>query len=102
MPNPSNARFSITEPLSNMEFSPGVKLTGSAELFSYIHDGRDGERDVMMILVALGMVAIIIWRERKRNAAADAAGLAAARVLSLNGVTGDPEYSQVNFWRIAS
>jgi hypothetical protein len=42
-----------------MGFSPGVEVTGSAELFSYSHDERDGERGVMMILVALAMVAII-------------------------------------------
>lgn len=63
---------------------------------------RSGERGITMILVALAMVAIIamaalsidvatlyVNREEAQRSA-DAAALAAARVLSLSGVTGDP------------
>ena len=64
--------------------------------------GRDGERGVTMILVALAMVAIIgmaalsidvvtlyLAREEAQRAA-DQAALAAARVISVSGITGDP------------
>src|SRR5260370_2292426 len=64
---------------------------------------RARERGVTMILVAVAMVAIIamaalsidvttlyLVREEAQRSA-DAAALAAARVLSLSGVTGDPD-----------
>jgi len=77
------------------------------------HDMRHGERGVTMVFVALAMVAIIamaalsidvitlyLAREEAQRSA-DAAALAAARFLSLSGVTGDPLYSQVTFWQTA-
>jgi Flp pilus assembly protein TadG len=67
---------------------------------------RSGERGITMILVAVSMVAIIsmaalsidvatlyVNREEAQRSA-DAAALAAARVLSLTGVTGDPDNVQ--------
>ena len=70
---------------------------------SQSHGGRHGERGVTMVLVALAMVAIIamaalsidvitlyLAREEAQRSA-DTAVLAAARVLSLSGVTGDPQ-----------
>ena len=70
---------------------------------SQSHDGRHGERGVTMVLVAIAMVAIIamaalsidvvtlyLAREEAQRSA-DTAALAAARVLSLSGVTGDPQ-----------
>jgi len=63
---------------------------------------RRGERGVTMVLVALAMIAIIamaalsidvitlfLAREEAQRSA-DAAALAAARVISLSGMTGDP------------
>src|SRR5271169_3878077 len=63
---------------------------------------RHGERGVTILLVAIAMVAIIgiaalsidvvtlyLAREEAQRSA-DAAALTAARVLSLSGVTGDP------------
>ena len=70
---------------------------------SQSHGGRHGERGVTMVLVAVAMVAIIamaalsidvvtlyLAREEAQRSA-DTAALAAARVLSLSGVTGDPQ-----------
>jgi Flp pilus assembly protein TadG len=71
------------------------------------HDSqRRQERGVTIVLVALAMVAIIsvaalsidvitlyLAREEAQRTA-DAAALAAARVLSLSGVTGDPDNTQ--------
>ena len=67
---------------------------------------RARERGITMILVALAMIAIIamaalsidvstlyLAREEAQRSA-DAAALAAARVLSLSGVTGDPDNVQ--------
>jgi Flp pilus assembly protein TadG len=67
---------------------------------------RRDERGVTIVLVALAMVAIIsvaalsidvitlyLAREEAQRTA-DAAALAAARVLSLSGVTGDPDNTQ--------
>jgi len=67
---------------------------------------RSGERGITMILVAVAMVAIIsmaalsvdvatlyVNREEAQRSA-DAAALAAARILSLTGVTGDPDNVQ--------
>jgi Flp pilus assembly protein TadG len=69
---------------------------------SQSYNGRHGERGVTMVLVAIAMVAIIamaalsidvvtlyLAREEAQRSA-DSAALAAARVLSLSGVTGDP------------
>ena len=69
---------------------------------SQSHGGRHGERGVTMVLVALAMVAMIamaalsidvvmlyLAREEAQRSA-DAAALAAARVISLSGMTGDP------------
>jgi Flp pilus assembly protein TadG len=67
---------------------------------------RRNERGVTIVLVALAMVAIIsvaalsidvitlyLAREEAQRTA-DAAALAAARILSLSGVTGDPDNTQ--------
>ena len=74
--------------------------------FSRNQDTRYGERGVTMVFVALAMVAIIavaalsidvitlyLAREEAQRSA-DGAALAAARVLSLSGVTGDPSNVQ--------
>ncbi len=67
---------------------------------------RRRERGVTMVLVALAMVAIIamaalsidvitLYLDREEaQRSADTAALAAARVLSLTGVTGDPDNAQ--------
>jgi uncharacterized membrane protein len=68
---------------------------------------RHGERGITMVLVALAMVAIIgmaalsidiitlyLAREEAQRSADAAALVAAARVLSLSGVTGDPSNTQ--------
>jgi Flp pilus assembly protein TadG len=70
------------------------------------HDAHHGERGVTMIFVALAMVAIIgmavlsidvvilyLAKEEAQHSA-DLAALAAARVLSISGVTGDPDNTQ--------
>jgi uncharacterized membrane protein len=70
------------------------------------HDAHHGERGVTMIFVAVAMVAIIgmaalsidvvtlyLAKEEAQHSA-DLAALAAARVLSLSGVTGDPGNTQ--------
>src|ERR1039457_5345350 len=71
---------------------------------------RPGERGVTMVLVALAMIAIIamaalsidvitlyLAREEAQRAA-DAGALAAARVISISGLTGDPTDS-ANLWQ---
>jgi Putative Flp pilus-assembly TadE/G-like len=73
---------------------------------------RNGERGVTMILVAVAMVAIIamaalsidvitlyLAREEAQRSA-DNAALAAAKILSLSGLTGDPGNSQGNWGKI--
>src|SRR5579864_5116037 len=70
------------------------------------NSSRRHERGVTIVLVALAMVAIIsvaalsidvitlyLAREEAQRTA-DAAALAAARILSLSGVTGDPDNTQ--------
>jgi Flp pilus assembly protein TadG len=69
-------------------------------------DAHHGERGVTMIFVAMAMVAIIAMAvlsidvvtlylaKEEAQHSADVAALAAARVLSLSGVTGDPGNSQ--------
>ena len=70
------------------------------------HDAHHGERGVTMIFVAVAMVAIIgmaalsidvitlyLAKEEAQHSA-DLSALAAARVLSLSGVTGDPGNTQ--------
>jgi Flp pilus assembly protein TadG len=70
------------------------------------HDPGHGERGVTMILVALAMVAILaiaalsidvvtlyVAREEAQRSA-DAAALAAAKVISVSGITGDPTDTQ--------
>src|SRR3954468_24845537 len=70
--------------------------------------GRNQEHGITMVIVATAMVAIIamaalsidvitlyLAREEAQRSA-DAAALAAARVLSLSGVTGDPDNIQGN------
>ena len=79
---------------------------------SQSHDGRHGERGVTMVLVAIAMVAIIamaalsidvitlyLAREEAQRSA-DAAALAAARVISLSGITGtvDPD-NDTSSWK---
>src|ERR1700681_4057517 len=71
--------------------------------------GRRRERGITMILVAVAMTAIIamaalsidvitlyLAREEAQRSA-DAAALAAARVISLSGITGDPG-NATNLW----
>ena len=70
------------------------------------HDAHHGERGVTMLFVAVAMVAIIgmavlsidlvtlYLAKAEAQRSADAAALAAARVLSLSGVTGDPSNTQ--------
>src|SRR5450755_487756 len=78
---------------------------------SQSHDGRHGERGLTMVLVAIAMVAIIamaalsidvitlyLAREEAQRAA-DAGALAAARVISLSGLTGDP-MNNANLWQL--
>ena len=73
--------------------------------FSRTHPRRHRERGVTMVLVALALVAIIamaalsidvitlyLAREEAQHTA-DAAALAAARVISISGLTGDPSNS---------
>jgi Flp pilus assembly protein TadG len=74
--------------------------------FSPNHNTRHGERGVTMVFVALAMVAIcavaalsidvitLYLAREEAQRSADAAALAAARVLSLSGVTGDPNNIQ--------
>jgi len=79
---------------------------------SQSHDGRHGERGITMVLVAIAMVAIIaiaalsidivtlyLAREEAQRSA-DVAALGAARVLSLSGVTGDPQ-NTTGYWTAA-
>lgn len=79
---------------------------------SQSHDGLHGERGVTMVFVAIAMVAIIamaalsidlvtlyLAREETQRTA-DAAALGAARVLSLSGVTGDPQ-NATGYWPAA-
>jgi Flp pilus assembly protein TadG len=80
--------------------------------FNCTHPARHGERGITMVLVALAMVAIIamaalsidvvtlyLAREEAQRSA-DAAALGAARVLSLSGVTGDPQ-NATGYWPAA-
>ncbi len=73
--------------------------------FSHTRPSRHPERGVTMVLVALALVAIIamaalsidvitlyLAREEAQHTA-DAAALAAARVISISGLTGDPSNS---------
>jgi hypothetical protein len=70
---------------------------------------RDGERGITMVLVAISMVAIIamaalsidvitlyLAREEAQRSADDAA-LAAAKIIALSGITGDPTNS-TGYW----
>src|SRR5437660_1879869 len=66
------------------------------------HDAHHGERGITMIFVAVAMVAIIgmaalsidvitlYLAKEEAQRSADEAALAAARILSLSGITGDP------------
>src|ERR1017187_6316154 len=79
---------------------------------SQSHDGRHGERGITMVLVAIAMVAIIAMAalsidlvalylaKEEAQRSADAAALGAARVLSLSGVTGDPQ-NTTGYWPAA-
>jgi Flp pilus assembly protein TadG len=70
---------------------------------------RNGERGVTMVLVAAAMVAIIgmavlsidvvtlYLAKEEAQRSADAAALAAARLLSVSGITGDPTNSTSNW-----
>lgn len=74
--------------------------------YSRDYDTRHEERGVTIIFVALAMVAIcaiaalsidvitLYLAREEAQRSADAAALAAARVLSLSGVTGDPDNTQ--------
>ena len=80
--------------------------------FNCTHPARHGERGITMVLVAIAMVAIIamaalsidvitlyLAREEAQRSA-DAAALAAARVISLSGITGtvDPD-NDTSSWK---
>jgi Flp pilus assembly protein TadG len=79
---------------------------------SQSHDGRHGERGITMVLVAIAMVAIIAMAalsidlvmlylaKEEAQRSADLAALGAARVLSLSGVTGDPQ-NTTGYWPAA-
>ena len=70
--------------------------------FSRNHDMRHGERGVTILFVAIAMVAIIgmaalsidvvvlYLARQEAQGSADQAALAAARILSVSGITGDP------------
>src|SRR4051812_4872008 len=70
---------------------------------------REGERGVTMALVALAMVAIISMAalsidvitlylaKQEAQRSADAAALAAGKILSLSGITADPNNSGLNW-----
>src|SRR5579864_4842035 len=74
--------------------------------------GRDDERGVTIILVAISMVGILAMAalsidvitlylarlEAQRSA--DAAALTAARIISLSGITGDPQNTTGNWVNI--
>src|SRR5260370_28615949 len=75
---------------------------------------RHGERGVTMVLMALSMVAILAMAalsidlvtlylaNAEAQRSADTAALAAARVLSISGMTGDPSNSgAINPWQQA-
>lgn len=71
--------------------------------------GAEKERGVTMVLVAVAMVAIVsmaalsidvvtLYLDREEaQRSADAAALAAARILSVSGITGDPSNAQ-GYW----
>jgi Flp pilus assembly protein TadG len=80
--------------------------------FSHAQPSRHPERGITMVLVAIAMVAIIaiaalsidivtlyLAREEAQRSA-DVAALGAARVLSLSGVTGDPQ-NTTGYWTAA-
>ena len=72
-------------------------------------NGADKERGVTMVLVAVAMVAIVsmaalsidvvtLYLDREEaQRSADAAALAAARILSVSGITGDPSNATGNW-----
>src|SRR5579862_431373 len=72
-------------------------------------NGADQERGVTMVLVAVAMVAIVsmaalsidvvtLYLDREEaQRSADAAALAAARILSVSGITGDPSNATGNW-----
>jgi len=73
---------------------------------------RDGERGITMVLVAISMVAIMamaalsidvitlyLAREEAQRSADDAA-LAAAKIIALSGITGDPTNSSLDWGAI--
>ncbi|MBZ5683833.1 MAG: hypothetical protein LAP86_02255 [Acidobacteriia bacterium] len=79
---------------------------------SWVDSDRQHERGVTMIMVALAMVAIIamaalsidvvtlyLAREEAQRSA-DSAALAAAKIISLSGLTGDPANSTSNWVRV--
>src|SRR5580765_8486769 len=87
-----------------------MKAPAIPKLRNALRAGR--ERGVTMVLVALAMVAIIamaalsidviglylVKEEAQRSA--DAAALAAARVISISSLTGDPSDSSTSWQRI--
>src|SRR5579864_420692 len=86
--------------------------TPAIRRFERTHRSLHGERGITMILVAIAMVAIIAMAalsidvvtlylaKQEAQRSADAAALAAARVISMSGITGtattdtDPPYWQ--------
>ena len=98
-----------------METSPGGLSYEVAQMLRCWQspDVRHGERGVTIVFVALAMVAILAiaalsidvivlyLAKEEAQRSADAAALAAARVLSLSGVTGDPQYNDVSSWQEA-
>ena len=79
---------------------------------SQSHDARHGERGMTMLLVVIAIVAIVAMAalsidvvtlylaRQEAQRSADTAALGAARVLSLSGVTGDPQ-NTTGYWSAA-
>src|SRR5579859_4487991 len=85
--------------------------TPAIHRFERTNSSLHEERGITMILVAIAMVAIIamaalsidvitlyLAREEAQRSA-DAAALAAARVISLSGITGDVNNVVVSYWQ---
>src|ERR1700687_1280392 len=78
--------------------------------FGRTQPARCGERGITMIVVAMAMVAIVAMAalsidvvtlylaKEEAQRSADAAALAAARVISISGITGDPS-NETNSWQ---
>src|ERR1700756_3329374 len=89
-----------------------IMKTPALRKFRDRYSARREERGITMLIVALAMVAIIgmaalsidvitlYLAKEEAQRSADAAALGAARVLSLSGVTGDPQ-NATGYWPAA-